>query len=472
MDCLRRQEAAALSRDTNRGNTLVKRDAVVDSERNAPVIGERGGQTIRNNARAVKAVAAVNSTNMVCNGRADLCDLRYNQVTYPATHNSASYDLKYDCGLATETCLKSTTVCNAQAQNCTLGWETRCTKLSNSCEAKLPKWLHWLCGAFSSTCEVTEQFCLGWEQICTSSVEVCELWGSTCEEIIPDWAILCLWENQPGHSVAQQLADGIRFLDLGTCMTKNNTEVVMCHGNGGLRALGHPLDSILTQILDFMNANPYEVITVEFNENDGDITKLSQMIVEKITRMFKQPSGELMFWSRKDVHEAFPTLRDMILANQRIMLFFGDTYFPIPDPKPAWANHKDTWKQDGFQYTSTDTTPAQLNQSYYEWCTQGPPTDGSYIRWQQIDINMAILKEDIISSIKKGQIPQLCIGPLAKETNSAMLDAIGEFCYGRWPYWFRVRVNDYWEGNVFKAANLFNDRNVARVKAGDTITPY
>ncbi|KAF9968354.1 hypothetical protein BGZ70_004753 [Mortierella alpina] len=390
MDCLRRQEAAALGKDSK---PLMKRDTGLVSDRNAAaVIGDRGGQPIRNKARAVKAVAAVNSTNMVCNGRADFC------------------------------------------------------------EAKLPKWLHWLCGAFSSTCEVTEQFCLGWEQICTSSVEVCELWGSTCEDIIPDWAILCLWENQPGHSVAQQLADGIRFLDLGTCLTKNNTEVVMCHGNGGLRALGHPLDSILTQILDFMNANPYEVITVEFNENDGDITKLSRMIVEKILKTFRQP--------------------EMILANQRIMLFFGDTYHPIPDPKPAWANHKDTWKLDGFQYTSTDTTPAQLNQSYYEWCAQGPPTDGSYIRWQQIDINMAILKEDIISSIKKGQIPQLCIGPLAKETNSAMLDAISEYCYGRWPYWFRVRVNDYWEGNVFKAANLFNDRNVARVKAGDTITPY
>lgn len=160
----------------------------------------------------------------------------------------------------------------------------------------------------------------------------------------------------------------------------------MCHGNGGLRALGHPLDSILTQILDFMNANPYEVITVEFNENDGDIPTLSRMIVEKIQKTFRQPSGELMFWSRKNGNEAFPSLREMILANQRIMLFFGDTYFPIPDPKPGWANHKDTWKQDGFQYTSTDTTPAQLNQSYYEWCTQGPPNDGTYVRWQQIDI--------------------------------------------------------------------------------------
>lgn len=85
---------------------------------------------------------------------------------------------------------------------------------------------------------------------------------------------------------------------------------------------------------------------------------------------------------------------------------------------------------------------------------------------------MGILKDDIIASLKKGQIPQLCIGPLAIATNSAFLDELGDYCYGRWPYWFRVRVNLYWEGDVFKVTDLFNDQNVARVKAGDTITPY
>src|SRR5690554_2918462 len=76
--------------------------------------------------------------------------------------------------------------------------------------------------------------------------------------------------------------------------------------------------------------------------------------------------------------------------------------------------------------------------------------------------SMAILEEDIRSSLQQGKIPQLCIGPLAKKTNGAFLDALADFCYSRWPYWFRVRVNDYWEGNVFKVANLFNDRNIAR----------
>ncbi|KAF9963547.1 hypothetical protein BGZ65_002452, partial [Modicella reniformis] len=39
-----------------------------------------------------KSLAVVNSTTMTCNGRSDLCDLRYNQVTYPGTHNSGAYD--------------------------------------------------------------------------------------------------------------------------------------------------------------------------------------------------------------------------------------------------------------------------------------------------------------------------------------------------------------------------------------------
>ncbi|KAF9281404.1 hypothetical protein BGZ88_011623 [Linnemannia elongata] len=432
-----------------------------------PVVGGEGALPFYN-------LAVVNSTDMLCNGRADICDLRYNQVTYPATHNSAAYDLKYDCQVGTQTCLKKETVCQAQSQNCTAGWEVRCTKISNTCLDRLPGWLHWLCGAFTSACQSTETVCLGWEQICTSSLDVCLLWGSACLEVIPAAALPCLWENQPGHTIAQQLTDGIRFLDLGTCLSNNNTDLVMCHGNGLTRAIGIPLDSVLSQILQFILANPYEVLTIEFNEFDGDSTAISRLIVAKLIKYFTLPSGELLFWPRSSLSEKWPTLRDMILANKRIMVFMSDTYYAIPEPRPAWANQKDTWKKDGFSYSSDDTKPAQLNASYYDWCGKGAPTDGSFVQWQQIDINMGILAPDIIDTLKQGKIPQVCIGPLATETNYAFLDAIADYCYPRWPYWFRVRVNNYWDSDVFKVANRFNDLNVARVKAGqgNLITPY
>ncbi|KAF9093248.1 hypothetical protein BGX23_003524 [Mortierella sp. AD031] len=282
----------------------------------------------------------------------------------------------------------------------------------------------------------TETFCLGWEQICTSSLEVCTLWGSACLEVIPDFAMPCLWENQPGHSIAQQLNDGIRFLDLGTCLSNNDTDIVMCHGNGITRAIGIPLDSVLNQILQFMLANPYEVLTIEFNEYDGNVAQISRIIVAKIVKYFTLPTGELMFWPRSSMSERWPTLREMILANKRIMVFMGDTYYSIPEPKPTWANQKDVWKMDGF--------------------------------------SMGILAPDIISEVRQGRIPQLCIGPLAEKTNYEFLDVLADYCYPRWPYWFRVRVNNYWQGNVFKVASHFNDMNVARVKAGkgDQITPY
>ncbi|KAG0053722.1 hypothetical protein BGZ83_000532 [Gryganskiella cystojenkinii] len=421
---------------------------------------------------SMRSMAVVNSSTMLCNGRSDICDLRYNQVTYPGTHNSATYQLQYDCTTATNTCLQTQTVCQQQSRNCTAGWETRCTKISNTCLDRLPSWLHWLCGAFSSVCESTEQFCLGWEEICTSSLEVCVLWGSACDVVVPAWAIECLWENQPDHTVAQQLKDGIRFLDLGTCLTKNNTQIVMCHGNGATRAIGVPLDTIMSDILTFMIANPYEVVTVEFNEYDGDLTLISKAIVAKVLQYFILPTGQSLMWPRSSLVQAWPTLREMILANQRLMIFMGDSYYPIPDPKPTWANQKDTWKQDGFSYTSQDSQPNELNASYHSWCDQGPPKDGSFIRWQQMDINLGIIPDDIIASLKKGQIPQLCIGPLAIQTNSAFLDALANYCYAKWPYWFRIRVNNYWEGDVFKMTDVFNDNNVARVKAGDTITPY
>ncbi|KAI7820288.1 PLC-like phosphodiesterase [Gamsiella multidivaricata] len=254
-------------------------------------------------------------------------------------------------------------------------------------------------------------------------------------------------------------------------MTNNNTQMVMCHGSGVTRAIGITLDSVLNQILQFMLANPYEVVTMEFNEFDGNATVMAKIIHDKVLQYFTLPSGQQLMFSRKSLEEPWPTLRDLILANQRLMIFMSDLYWAL-EPKPEWANQKDTWKQDGFAYTSLDTQPAQLNSTYFDYCTKGPPTDGSFIKWQQIDINLSILEEDIVNSVKQGKIPQLCIGPLAVQTNSDMLDSLADFCYSKWPYWFRVRVNDYWEGNLFKVVNRFNDMNVARVKAGDSITPY
>ncbi|KAF9428512.1 hypothetical protein BGZ94_002141, partial [Podila epigama] len=241
----------------------------------------------------------------------------------------------------------------------------------------------------------------------------------------------------------------------------------MCHGYGAQRAIGVSLDSVMSQILQFILANPYEVLTVEFNQFDGPSAKVAAIVMAKIKQYFTLPDGHELMYSRDGLSEPWPTLRKMILDNQRIMIFLSDLYYNVPDPKPGWALMKDWWKQDGFQYTNQDTFPAELNQSYHDWCDQGPPTDGSFVRWQQMDINMGLVTDDIVASIKQGKVPQICIDPLAVQTNGAFLDAIADYCYSRWPYWYRIRVNNYWHGNVFKVANLFNDRNVARPQDQD-----
>jgi len=160
----------------------------------------------------------------------------------------------------------------------------------------------------------------------------------------------------------------------------------MCHGYGSTRAIGVTLDSVLSAVVSFLVANPYEVLTIEFNEFDGSQTLMSQALVAKILQYFTLPTGELLMWPRSSLSEAWPTLREMILANKRLIIFMSDTYYSIPDPVPTWANQKDTWKLDGFTYAGAASQPDQLNASYYSWCEQGPPTDGSYILWQQIDI--------------------------------------------------------------------------------------
>jgi len=175
-------------------------------------------------------------------------------------------------------------------------------------------------------------------------------------------------------------------LDLGICMVNNNTDTVMCHGYGPTRASGASLDLIMSQIREFMIANPYEVVTVEFNEYDGDAGVISKTVIAKVNQFFTTASGQPMYWTRNAVTDPWPTLRDMILADKRLMIFVSDFYNAIPDPKPNWANQKDLWKMDGFRYTHQDTFASELNASYHKWCDQGPANDGSFIQWQQIDI--------------------------------------------------------------------------------------
>ncbi|KAI9097215.1 PLC-like phosphodiesterase [Phlyctochytrium arcticum] len=93
-----------------------------------------------------------------CNGMEGLCPLRYDQVTYPATHNSGSHDLKYDC-----------------------------KNLARGCKSGPI-----LCGGFEALCDA----------------------------LVPEEIEDCLWQNHD-KTIKEQLQDGIRSFDVDTCLSED-----------------------------------------------------------------------------------------------------------------------------------------------------------------------------------------------------------------------------------------------------------
>ncbi|KAI8820254.1 PLC-like phosphodiesterase [Fimicolochytrium jonesii] len=149
-----------------------------------------------------------------CNGMQELCGLRYDQVTYAATHNSGSKDLKYDCHT-----------------------------LAKSCKAG-----KFLCWGFEKGCNI----------------------------LVPDAIERCLWDNQV-RAIDQQLSDGIRSFDIDTCQIDDGS-VVNCHGAGNKRAIGGDIRQTLQSVASWVNNNPNEIITLNFGDSDGDAASMARYI--------------------------------------------------------------------------------------------------------------------------------------------------------------------------------------------------
>ncbi|CAG8556558.1 908_t:CDS:2 [Ambispora leptoticha] len=357
--------------------------------------------------------------DLVCNGSADLCDLRYDQVTHPGTHNSAAYDLKFDCKSAAAVC-------------------------SNKIKP-----VSKLCNLFDILC----------------------LQNGVSKEIVE-----CLFEDNVGHDVATQLKDGIRLFDFDSCVTVDTNEVVRCHGSQGIRAIGGGFEPLFQAIRDFLNANPNEIITIEFNDGDGDYATLAGGIQSKLEQYFITEPGHSMLVTRKDNNEPWPTLRQMIETNQRIVIFFGYFYDSTPNRMP-WINSKNYWLTDSYTYTAPDGSAASLNQSFTEWCKNASNVikadENMYgrVKWQAIDETIG-LTEDTFTSIKPLTKPKICLGDLARSVNYDLLDYVASICYPAYPYFLRVRLDFYWQSNLFKVTKDLNAKNVERVKKGDPLTPF
>ena len=116
-------------------------------------------------------------------------------------------------------------------------------------------------------------------------------------------------------TVERQLADGIRGLMLDTYYDSGTT--MLCHA---FCVLGkRPLVDTLTDIRQFLESHPYEIVTIIFES----------YISANDTRLTFEAAGLAPYLHAQPVAAPWPTLREMIAADRRLVVFTdnqGGTY--------------------------------------------------------------------------------------------------------------------------------------------------
>jgi hypothetical protein len=217
-------------------------------------------------------------------GRHDLCALQLRQVPLLGSHNSGSHPTLYlECGRKKQVCVEWATrareTCNEHVHEC-VNWGTEVRQECNSWGSECTSWANrycgwfgWLCGAFCTASRwvctgftyVTHAVCHGYGWVCkgfTYFVEYvgCNVYKWACVAASDIGIIGCLWENQ-GHNLMGQLARGVRYFDLDTCLV--NMKVFHCHGNNyEQRAIGTEVEADIKRFYDWLDGNPNEVLVI------------------------------------------------------------------------------------------------------------------------------------------------------------------------------------------------------------------
>ncbi|CAG8567673.1 5282_t:CDS:2, partial [Cetraspora pellucida] len=371
--------------------------------------------------------AVTTNDTLLCNGNADLCDLRYNQVTYPGTHNSASYNLKFDCVTSAMSCLETTTACEQEYYECRTNYKVHCEAQTSICKRWKPNYLHWMCTILDNTCKSTNAWCVVWLFGCMETSKICNAWANTCNSPIPDRLITCLWENNAGYPVLRQLND-VRLLNFEMCLKNDNKTVIFCHGQGLYRAAGLELDPVFTDIKNFMDQNPHEIITLEFGHvNDLSTTYnvISHSIQSHLEKYFTNSTTgrpqmlTLPSASSKNETE-WPTLRQMIETDQRIVIWFEELYDALGNDRKPWINHIDPYYVPSYSYTLDSFTAQQLNTSFTQYCNNSTALQANdmklygYTRWQTIDDTVGLVVSGVENAVHTHTLTDnVCLNDLA-----------------------------------------------------------
>ena len=138
---------------------------------------------------------------------------------------------------------------------------------------------------------------------------------ASSEEGYPEWVM------NHFYGITRQLNDGVRALNVDVYF--EDDQLWLCHN---FCALGkQPLEEALTDIYEFLNAHPNDVLQMDFQDEAP-----AEMIAEQIA---EHSISQYAYSQKKG--EQWPTLQELIDVDQRIF-FFGST----TEDSPAWMMHK------------------------------------------------------------------------------------------------------------------------------------
>ncbi|KAI3325992.1 PLC-like phosphodiesterase [Xylariaceae sp. AK1471] len=118
------------------------------------------------------------------------------------------------------------------------------------------------------------------------------------------------------YDVAQQLDDGVRFLQAQIQWPSNGTEPHFCHTSCDVLDAG-PITKWLTMVKDWVASHPFDVVTILLGNGNYSVPSLYVPYIEQtgILRYVYTPPYVPMNVS------SWPTLTEMILSGQRVVMF-------------------------------------------------------------------------------------------------------------------------------------------------------
>lgn len=144
------------------------------------------------------------------------------------------------------------------------------------------------------------------------------------------------------HPVVQQLADGIRTIVFDTHYADDGVPS-LCHGYCSLGS--RPLVDGLTDLRVFLDANPREVVVLIFEA----------YVTEADVAAAFDASGLIAYAHAQPQGTAWPSMRDLIDADERLVVFTSDDAAVLP-----WHHHAYAYMwENPYHAESPEELPAQ-----------------------------------------------------------------------------------------------------------------